>query len=113
MSFEHDVFDDCLVDELVVTQVASLDSYGKPTFASQSKRLKARVVYETKLVRATNGDDIASDATAWVPGGTTIRTTDEVEFPDGEVRVLVGVERYPDGDGEHHRKLLFVRQRAG
>ena len=46
---------------------------------------------------------------AWVrsTGAVSITVSDRVPLPDGSHPPVVGVERYPDEDGENHVKVLF------
>ncbi len=84
-------------------------NYGEPSFAATTSSYRARVVEKPGYVRSAEGEEIAYHTVAWVrsTGAVSITASDRVTLPDGSRPPVVGVERYPDEDLEHHVKILF------
>ena len=88
-------------------------NYGEPTFTGSTTSYSARIVSKLGYVRSVEGEEIAYNTVAWVrsTGTVSITVSDRVTLPTGFAAStrppLVGVERYPDEDGNHHAKLMF------
>ena len=84
-------------------------NYGEPSFAATTSSYRARIVTKLGYVRGPANEDIAFHTVAWVrsTGAVSITASDRVTLPAGSRPPIVGVERYPDEDLEHHVKILF------
>lgn len=101
-------FADMMGDTVVLTAPDTLDRFGQPQFTSSGVECQARWVDRRERVRDTNGTVIEASGQLWVAStGVAPAAGWRVTLPDGTVRPVESVERYPDERGAHHVKLLM------
>ena len=85
------------------------NNYGEGTFAGSTTKYRARIVEKPGYIRGDGVEEIAYRHIAWVrsTGAASIAVSDRFTDPGGVIRPIVGVEVYPDEDGNHHRKVLL------
>ena len=84
----------------------STDGYGTATFTT-GVPYRARIVGHNQLVRSFAGLEEVSRTQAWVASTSTFDESAQFTLPDGSVPVVLGVESYPDSEGQHHQKVMF------
>ena len=79
-----------------------------PTYGT-SRILRARVVEQTKLVRADDGKETISGRVAWVDEeDATITNRDRLTLPDGTQPAIVRVERSRDSTNRIATTKVFL-----
>lgn len=107
MSFETDVFFELMSDTVTISTRTTMNNYGEPSFAAGTSR-RARVVEKQGMVRDASNQTVHFTHVAWVHStGNTVAVDDRVSLDGVNYLVVKAVERYPDGDGAHHVKMML------
>jgi hypothetical protein len=89
---------------------ASVDNYGKRTFASVSSTLTARIQQEDQLIRDEQGRVVQVQGTIYVYETTPIITTDfRCTLPDGKIPLIISTDVVADEDGANHQVIKIGR----
>jgi|2_EtaG_2_1085320.scaffolds.fasta_scaffold10065_2 hypothetical protein len=85
------------------------DNYGAAQFAASTTNHRCRVLERPGFIRGRGEEEIAYRDVVWArsTGSASITASDRVTLPDGTIRPVVKVERYPDDDGENHVKIFL------
>lgn len=104
MAFE-DEFLDVMVDEVVWEKFLGIDEYSNPTYAAPVT-IRCRVSPKSMQVLDANGNEVLSKANIYMAPGYDIKAQDKFTLPTGDTDPVIQVGRPPDGDGEHHVKVV-------
>lgn len=100
-------FTDLMTASVTHIPLASLDSYGAPTYGAGTV-YSARVVYKTVKVKDSQGEEIDADGVVWLLGNPDVKADDQIQLPDSSTPVVITVERPQDEIGlVHHTKVYF------
>lgn len=89
---------------------ASVDNYGKRTFASVSSTLTARIQSEDQLIRNAEGRVVQKQGTIYVYETTPQITTDfRCTLPDGANPIIISADLVTDEDGNNHQVVKIGR----
>lgn len=85
------------------------NNYGEPSFAATTSSYRARIVEKPGYLRNGQAEEISYSHVMWVAstGSVSITASDRLTLPDGTIRPMLAVERYPDEDGAHHVKVYL------
>lgn len=107
MPFESDIFYELMADTVTISTRTTQNLYGEPSFAAGVAR-RARVVEKYGMIRTSEDRAVQFTHVAWIHStGNTIAMDDRVSLDGVNYLVVKMVERYPDGDGSHHVKLML------
>ena len=84
----------------------STDGYGTATFTT-GVPYRARIVGKHQLVRSFAGIEEVSRTQAWVASTSTFPASSQFTLPDGSTPEVLGIEAYPDSDGQNHQRVMF------
>jgi len=105
MAFE-DEFLDVMVDTVTWEKFTGTDVYSNPTYADPVT-IQCRVSPRAVQVLDVNGNEVLSKANIWTAGAYDIGPQDRITRSGGEVDPVISVGKPPDGDGEHHVKVVI------
>lgn len=97
-----------MLETVVVKAQASLDKYGKQTFAASGDSYRARIIFEDRLMHDQNGREVVETGRAILFGAAaSITTQHNIELPDGSTPKITRVDTIQDEDGDHHSVIGF------
>jgi len=97
-----------MLETVVVKAQASLDKYGKQTFAASGDSYRARLIFEDRLMHDQNGREVVETGRAILFGAAaSITTQHNIELPDGSTPKITRVDTIQDEDGDHHSVIGF------
>jgi len=97
-----------MLETVTLKAQSSLDKYGKQTFSATSSSFRARLVYDEKIIRDSEGREIVEAGKAILYGvPASLATTWEITLPDGSTPKIVFVDTIKDEDGDHHSVIGF------
>ena len=101
-------FSEMFTDTVTINAGSAIDKYGKRTYGGTQSSIQARVIYETKLMKNMEGQDIVSAGRVLLYGPYTgITLADKLTLPNGTTPVIVSIETKQDTAGPHHTVLHF------
>ena len=101
-------FLEMMPDTIVFNAGSAIDKYGKRTYGGTETSARGRVIYETRLMKDSEGQDIVSTGHVILYGpyvGFTLK--DKITLPNGNTPVIVGLETKKDVGGNHHTVVHF------
>lgn len=85
---------------------ASVDNYGKRTFASVAASFRARVQEDVQLVRDAQGRQVVSQGFVYLYETTPVITTDfKCVLPDGTSPIVIACDLVVDELGDNHQRI--------
>ena len=97
-----------MLENVVVTAQASLDKYGKQTFAASSDTYRSRLIFEDRLMHDENGREVVETGRAILFGAAaSVTTQHKITLPDGSTPKITRVDTIQDEDGDHHSVIGF------
>jgi len=105
MAFE-DEFLDVMVDTVTWQKHTGVDEYANPVYAA-AVTIQCRVSPKAMQVLDVNGNEVLSKANIYMAPGHDIGPEDLITQPNGKIDPVLNVNRPPDGDGEHHVKVVI------
>lgn len=101
-------FLEMMTDTVVFNAGSAIDKYGKRTYGGTQTSASARVVYETRLMKDAEGQDIVSAGRVYLYGPyASLTLADKITLPNGTTPVIVGLETKKDVGGNHHTVVHF------
>lgn len=89
---------------------ASIDNYGRRTFASVAASFNARIQEDTKLVRDAQGRQVLSEGVIYLYETSPVITTDfRCVLPDGTVPIIITADLVTDESGDNHQRIRIGR----
>lgn len=86
---------------------ATLDKYGKQSYAGSGTSYQCRLIWDERMTRDTQGREIVEAGRAIVFGVATVDVDDKIELPDGSTPLVVTVSNLKDEVGDHHTVVGF------
>lgn len=87
---------------------SSKDKYGKATFSGTATSVRGRVVFEQKLVKNEQGEDVVTGGRVYLYGDySTLTLGHKITLPNSNSPVIVAVESKKDTAGVHHTIVHF------
>ena len=85
---------------------ASIDNYGRRTFASVAASFRARVQGEFQLIRDAEGRVVTQQGTIYLYETSPVITTDfRCVLSDGTVPIIISADLVTDEDGDDHQVI--------
>jgi hypothetical protein len=101
-------FAEMMTDTIVFNAQSAIDKYGKKTFGGSTTTASGRIVFETRLMKDMEGQDIVSTGRVYLYGPyASITLGDKITLPSGATPVIVAVETKKDTGGNHHTVIHF------
>ena len=101
-------FAEMMTDVITFNAGSAIDKYGKRTYGGTTTTANGRVVYETKLMKDMEGQDIVSAGKVILYGAyPTITLADKITLPNGTTPVIISLETKKDTGGNHHTVVHF------
>lgn len=89
---------------------ASVDNYGKRTFASVAASFNARIQSEDQLIRDSEGRVVQKQGTIYLYETSPQITTDfRCVLPDNSVPIIISADLVTDEDGNDHQVIKIGR----
>jgi hypothetical protein len=96
---------DMFPHEVAVTAGRGLDGiYGHQT-GGTTKTYRAQVVWQNKLVRNAQGEQVVSACQVILYGVSGVTVEDAITLPDGTSPAIISVERFPDDSGDYVERV--------
>ena len=101
-------FLEMMPDTITFNAGSAIDKYGKRTYGGTVTSARGRVVYESRLMKDTEGQDILSTGRVYLYGPyASLTLGDKITLPNSTSPVIVGVETKKDTGGNHHTVVHF------
>jgi hypothetical protein len=101
-------FNEMMTDTIVFNAQSAIDKYGKKTFGGSQTSVTGRIVFETRLMKDMEGQDIVSTGRVYLYGAYTALTLGhKITLPSGATPVIVALETKKDTGGNHHTVVHF------
>jgi hypothetical protein len=101
-------FYEMMPDSITFNAGSAIDKYGKRTYGGTVTSVRARIVYDTKLMKDSEGQDIVTAGKAYLYGAYPYFTLgDKITLPNSTSPVIVGIETKKDTGGNHHTVIYF------
>ena len=101
-------FLEMMPDSITFNAGSAIDKYGKRTYGGAATSARGRVVYETRLMKDTEGQDIVSTGRVLLYGAYPYFTlADKITLPNSTTPVIVAIETKKDTGGNHHTVIHF------
>lgn len=101
-------FLEMMPDTVIFNAGSAIDKYGKRTYGGTQTSANGRVIYETRLMKNMEGQDIVSTGRVILYGAyATLTLADKITLPNGTTPVIVGLETKKDTGGNHHTVVHF------
>jgi hypothetical protein len=104
MAFEAE-FLDVMVDTVTWEKFTGKDEYSNPIYAAPVT-IRCRVSPKSMQLLDANGNEVLSKANIYMAPGYDIGPQDLITQSNGKSDPVIQVARPPDGDGEHHVKVV-------
>lgn len=89
---------------------ASVDNYGRRTFASVAASFNARIQEDSQLIRDAQGRQVLSEGYIYLFETSPVITTDfRCVLPDGTVPIIITADLVTDEIGNHHQRIRIGR----
>lgn len=103
-----DRFLEMMTDTITFNAGSAIDKYGKRTYGGTTTTAQGHIVYENKLIKDQEGQDILSTGKVILYGPyTSITLQDKITLPNGTSPVIVSIETKKDTGGPHHTVVHF------
>ena len=103
-----DRFSEMMTDTVVFNAGSAIDKYGKRTYGGTTTSVQCKIIYETRLMKDMEGQDIVSTGRAILYGPyTSLALTDKITLPNGTTPVIISIETLQDTAGPHHTVVHF------
>lgn len=87
---------------------ASLDKYGKQSFATGASTYRARLIWQERILRDKEGREVVEAGRAILYGAASSVTPQwQITLPDGSTPKITSVATIEDEDGDHHSVIGF------
>jgi hypothetical protein len=101
-------FYEMMPDTITFNAGSSIDKYGKRTYGGTVTSARGRVIYDSKLIKNTEGQDIVSSGYVILYGPyASLTLGDKITLPNGTTPVMVSIETKKDTGGNHHTVVHF------
>lgn len=100
-------FSEMMPHTITVFGASTMDKYGKQSFSGSGTSYQCRLMYDSRMVRDTDGREILEAGRAIVYGVATVSVKDKVALPDGRTPLVTSVEQIKDEKGNHHTTIGF------
>lgn len=101
-------FLEMMPDTITFNAGSAIDKYGKRTYGGTETTASGRVIYETRLMKNLEGQDIVSTGRVVLYGAyPSLTLADKITLPNGTSPVIVSLETKKDTGGNHHTVVHF------
>jgi hypothetical protein len=101
-------FYEMMPDTITFNAGSAIDKYGKRTYGGSVTTARGRVIYETRLMKDAEGQDIVSTGRVILYGPyASLTLADKITLPNSTTPVIVGLETKKDTGGNHHTVIHF------
>ena len=101
-------FYEMMPDTITFNAGSAIDKYGKRTYGGTVTSARGRVVYETRLMKDSEGQDIVSTGRVLLYGAyPSLTLADKITLPNSTTPVIVSLETKKDTGGNHHTVIHF------
>lgn len=101
-------FLEMMPDTITFNAGSAIDKYGKRTYGGDVTSARGRVIYETRLMKDLEGQDIVSTGRVILYGPyASLTLSDKITLPNGSTPVIVSLETKKDTGGNHHTVVHF------
>lgn len=101
-------FLEMMPDTITFNAGSAIDKYGKRTYGGSVTTARGRVVFETRLMKDIDGQDIVSTGRVILYGPyASLTLGDKITLPNSTSPVIVAVETKKDTGGNHHTVVHF------
>ena len=101
-------FLEMMPDTITFNAGSAIDKYGKRTYGGTVTSASGRVVYETRLIKDTEGQDVVSAGRVYLYGPySSLTLSDKITLPNGSTPVILSIETKKDTGGNHHTVVHF------
>lgn len=95
-------------ETVTLTAQASLDRYGKQSFAASGTSYRARLIWQERILRDKQGQEIVESGRAILYGVAASATPEwRITLPDGSTPKITMVDTIQDEFGDHHSVIGF------
>lgn len=97
-----------MLETVTLKANSTVDKYGKQSFAESGVSYRARIIYETRLVRDSEGREVVQAGKAIIYGAvTSLNPRWQIALPNGTLPKIIFVDTIQDEDGDHHSVIGF------
>jgi hypothetical protein len=97
-----------MLETVTLRAQASIDKYGKQSFASGGTSFRARLLWDEKILRDKDGREIVETGRALLFGvAASVTPQWQITLPDGSTPKITTVDTVQDEDGDHHSVIGF------
>lgn len=101
-------FLEMMPDTIVFNAGSAIDKYGKRTYGGTETSARGRVVFESRLMKDSEGQDIVSAGRVYLYGPyASLTLGDKITLPNSTSPVIVALETKKDTGGNHHTVVHF------
>lgn len=96
-------------EQIVLNAQASIDKYGKQSFATGGASFQARLIWSERILRDKDGREIVEAGRAILFGVVAASATPSwrITLPDGSQPKITSMATIEDEDGDHHSVIGF------
>jgi len=97
-----------MLETVVLKANSTVDKYGKQSFAASGVSFRARLIFDARLVRDSEGREVVQAGKAIIFGSVpSLNPRWQIALPDGSVPKIIFVDTIQDEDGDHHSVVGF------
>jgi hypothetical protein len=97
-----------MLETVTLKPNSTLDKYGKQSFAASGASYRARLVYDTRMVRDSEGREVVEAGRAILYGAvSSLSPRWQITLPNGTTPKITFVDTVQDEDGDHHSVVGF------
>jgi hypothetical protein len=97
-----------MLETVTITASASVDSYGKQSFAASGTSYRARLMWAERILRDKDGREIVEAGRAVLYGvPASLTPAWKITLPDGSIPKITSIDVVQDEDGDHHVVVGF------
>lgn len=101
-------FLEMMPDTITFNAGSAIDKYGKRTYGGTVTTANGRIVFENRLIKNDEGQDIVSTGRVYLYGPyASLTLQDKITLPNGSTPVILAVETKKDTGGNHHTVVHF------
>ena len=101
-------FAEMMTDTIIFNAGTAIDKYGKRTYGGTTVTAQGKVIYENRLIKDQEGQDILSTGRVILYGPyTSLTLADKITLPNGTSPVIISLETKKDTAGPHHTVVHF------
>lgn len=101
-------FLEMMPDTVIFNAGSAIDKYGKRTYGGTQTSARGRVIFEVRLMKDMEGQDIVSTGRVILYGPyASLTLGDKITLPSGASPVIVSLETKKDTGGNHHTVVHF------